>query len=761
MAAANSKTSAAQLGKLETEMKTAFKEGRWEVVRKKADEIRKADPQNRTVERILQKTQEEEKAALKKANAMKIKSLEVKMDQSFRAGDLAAMTQAMEEVKKLDPANAKAMKAEAAISKAKSILEAEIRKEKIRKLSAEVEFFANKADWNQAVTKANELLSVEWDSSVALKVLKKVAIAKKVNYMSLITIQAPKVEKKLGFFARLFGKKTPVSANVSLAPAKEPPRLAAVPIVTKSETSVLKPIAPAVVVPAVLAKPAAPMVIPTHAKPIVEAKPVAPIPVPSAPKPSVFGSSFAKKEEPKAVAVTLPLSIAKPAVLAQAKPTVAQEAKKAEPAKAIPVKVEQKSGFFARLFAKKPMSPAKESPKLTVTPVVTKAVTKETAKIPTVDLKLVSKLATAVDTKPMASAPIPSAPKTSVFGSLLAKKEEPKPAMAPIAISIGVPLGAPTGAPIGISPTPMKPEIKTMPSVVAPVVTKIVTKPMESQLKVEQKTVTKPETKNQEKGNIFTSLFGKEEEPGTTQKPSVSVLETIVAKTAPTQSDAKKEKVPEERTGETFLGFAKMFFRFSIAFIAISAAFFYIENMDTGNAVLGVSFINKENNAIQLHNAALKIEEKQAAVKNYNEEIGKYQGGYVDDHQEVIKKIVANRMDWPAILKKLNEVTESVYEKNAFSQYVQYNNYNYNTETGQLSVSGTLSDPLGKNLTKLAELEEAFRTFPKDPANPTDERKPYFYGLQEFKSFSKNFNAASGRFQSTFNLTLSTKEPKK
>jgi hypothetical protein len=349
-----------------------------------------------------------------------------------------------------------------------------------------------------------------------------------------------------------------------------------------------------------------------------------------------------------------------------------------------------------------------------------------------------------------------------LLGSLFTKKEESKPVMvAP------VPVAAPKPA---VATPPAKSEtsvLKPLSPVVTPLiqkplvapVTPVIAKPVGIQLKVEQKAVAKPEANAPEKGNIFTKLFGQEEVKEGPQKPATSVLETIVAKTAPSKLEAKKEKVPEENTGEMFLKFAGAFLRFSIAFIVISAAFMYVENLDTQNNVLAL--VKWENNAIQLHNASMTLDDKAAKVKQLNEEIDKYKGGYVDENQQVISKIIANRMDWPTILQRLNDVTESVYEKNAISQYVQYNNYSYNGETSQLTVSGTLTDPLGKNLTKLAELEQAFENFPRDPTNPSDDRKPYFYGLQEFKSFSKTFNSSTGRFQSHFTLTLYTKETKK
>jgi len=162
-------------------------------------------------------------------------------------------------------------------------------------------------------------------------------------------------------------------------------------------------------------------------------------------------------------------------------------------------------------------------------------------------------------------------------------------------------------------------------------------------------------------------------------------------------------------------------------------------------------------NASRLHAAAQTLEGLEKDEGKIEKEIKEYQEGYQDKNKEVVQNIVENRLDWPDLIQKLNEVTESVYEKNPLSQYVQYNNYAYDVERGELRVSATLSDPLGKNLTKLAELEEAFRYYPKDKNNPNDEREPYFYGLKDFTSFSKTYSKTTGRYVSNFSLTLYTK----
>lgn len=648
MAAVNPKsnvTPADQVKRLETELKAAFQEGRFEEVRKKAEEMKKADPQNRLAQRILEKVSESEAAAFKRANAEKISDLEKKMDQAFKAGNLAVMTQLAGETKKLDPTNKKALKIEGMIANAKASLEVEIKKEKIRKLMAELAFFTNKADWSGAMAKANEVLALDSGNAAALGALRKAAKAQNVAVPSLVTPAKAVPGKTPGFFARLFGHK----ASEVKAPVAQKPMVSQ-PLPTKESP---KAVAPKVVVP----------VAPVAA----QAKPVEPLAkaVVAGPKPVLATAPAKFIEEKKPVVAVAPVAPA--------------------------------AGLFGSLFAKR----ESEKPAMPV----------------------------------MVSAPAP------------------KPVTAPAQVIVAKPMVSPVVTPVAAPAA--KPSV---PVVVVPHVVPQAAKPVEAQLKVEQKAVAKPETGALEKGNIFTSLFGKKEEMEP-EKPSASVLETIVAKTAPAKSESKVEKRVDEGTGEKWLGFANAFLQFAVAFIVVSAAFLYVENLDTGNQVLSIA--KMENNAIQLHNASVALDAKKGEEQKLNLEIKKFEGGYEDEHRTVINKIVTDRMDWTDILKKLNEVTESVYEKNALSQYVQYNNYSYNAKTGQLTVGATLSDPLGKNLTKLAEIEDAFRNYPKDPQNPKDDRKPYFYGIQEFKSYSKSFNTATGRYQSQFTLTLFTKPQSK
>ncbi|MBI5421940.1 hypothetical protein HZA44_02300 [Candidatus Peregrinibacteria bacterium] len=732
MAAVNPKTNASlpdQIKKLEAELKGAFQEGRFEDVRKKAEELKKVDPQNRLAQRIVEKAGEAEAAAIKKANEGKITALEVKLDQAFKVGNLAVVTQLVEEVKKLDPKNKKAMKVEGVLANARASLDVEMAKEKLRKLMAELAALVSKPDWNGVEKKANEILAIDRKNSVAMGALAKAAKAKGVAVSPVAPAAKPALEEKPGFFARLFGGKKEVP--VAQKPTVSQP-------VPAKVTSTATVVAPAKLIPVPMQPKAVPKMVPAS----VVATPVkpmgAPVAVASQAKkpeevkkaPGLFSRLFGSKVEAKveaakpAVAVAAPKELAKPVVSAQAKPVPMPVVAPMKP-------VEEKKSAVVSVPVVAPVAKPVATPVSISAPI---PVAHEPAKVPT---------PIAMPVAPVKPIAVPVAPVPMVHE--VAKISQPIPVSVVAPKPVVVPVAMPS----------VKPLVPSM--AVSPVVP-AVPKPAQAQLKVEQKTVVKPESGATDKGNIFTSLFGKKEEMEP-EKKTASVLETIVAKTTPVKSESKPKKVVEEGTGERMVGFANAFLQFSIAFILVSAGFLYVENLDTGNQVL--SRVNVVNNAVQLHNAAVELDAKKEEERKLNLEIKKYQGGYEDDHRKTIATIVADRMDWTDLLRKLNEVTESVYEKNALSQYVQYNNYSYNAKTGQLTVSATLSDPLGKNLTKLAEIEEAFRNYPKDPENPKDERKPYFYGVQEFKSFTKNFNAATGRYQSQFSLALYTKEQSK
>ena len=232
----------------------------------------------------------------------------------------------------------------------------------------------------------------------------------------------------------------------------------------------------------------------------------------------------------------------------------------------------------------------------------------------------------------------------------------------------------------------------------------------------------------------------------------------MAAQAAPKSPHATKSAKGRE-AGDFLPKFASAFLQFAVVFALISAAFFYVENYDSGNKVLSLFGDGIKSNAYELRQAADRIDVKKNEKQDKIKEVAKYTGkdALKNAAMETIKTIVATRMDWTDILMKLNEVTETVYAKNSLSQYVQYNNFVYNVASGRFNVSGTLSDPLGKNLTKLAELEAALYTYPRDPENPDDKTVPYFYGLQEFNSFTKSFNQTTGRYQSQFTMILSTR----
>ncbi len=421
----------------------------------------------------------------------------------------------------------------------------------------------------------------------------------------------------------------------------------------------------------------------------------------------------------------------------------AKKAKEAKPAVSAKAK---KPGFFTRLFGKKKPSSPKLSLDKAAKALDTKVVEKpEEAKKPEVKK-------TPVLAEPVTIKAEPVMPKAEPPKSVTPKVEPPKPATQPTAFT-------PPPKPIisipqkPAAPAPATPQIKAEKPIEKPESkTPVVAVPLADAAKKVAPVPAKPAGKSEAgKGNIFTKLFGEKEtaKTGAEEKPSKSIIDTIVEKTEKGKEAEKKARKPEDVTGEGLLRFATVFLEFSVAFILISAGFFYVQNIDEENRVLSL-FKIEENNASRLHSAAQELEGKEEEEKKLNKEIEGYKKGEEDKNEETVQKLIEGRLDWPDLIKKLNEVTESIYEKNALSQYVQYNNYSYDVEKGLLGVSATLSDPLGKNLTKLAEIEVAFRTYP-------DKDAPYFYGLQEFNSFSKSFDTATGRYKSSFSLKLSTK----
>ncbi len=279
--------------------------------------------------------------------------------------------------------------------------------------------------------------------------------------------------------------------------------------------------------------------------------------------------------------------------------------------------------------------------------------------------------------------------------------------------------------------------------------------PMEIKEEAPEKKEAEGGKAEEKKGNIFTRMFKKGEE-ATTQK---SIIDTIVAKTEkkkeikPVVIKEKKEKVAGPDDGTRFLKFSKMFLNFALLFIIISAAFLYVEFIDQENTVLGAIGI-EDNTGSRLHKANETVKEKEREEAVLKKDIELYKGGYNDKDLNVVNTIIDDRLNWPDILAKIKEVTDSVYELNDFFKYIEYDNYSFDAENETVRVSGTLTDPLGRNLTRLVELEEAFIYYPKDKDNPEDDTKPYFQGFKEFTSFSKTLDPQTGKFTSRFQLSF-------
>ncbi|MFH0837957.1 MAG: hypothetical protein V1880_01685 [Patescibacteria group bacterium] len=329
-------------------------------------------------------------------------------------------------------------------------------------------------------------------------------------------------------------------------------------------------------------------------------------------------------------------------------------------------------------------------------------------------------------------------------------KTEKKPAVPkPLAI------GLKKEAPLRLTPIPtppVKPLVVPTPNVKPLVVPQPKPKPAEP---VKQPAPPKDEPK----GNIFTKMFGKKEETMNEK----SIIDTIVARTDKMkekeviQKEMEPEKPDKKGTSLGLLTFSKAFMNFIVIFIVFSAAFLYVEWIDTGNTMLSLAGIS-ENTGGRLHSASEKlgILRRQEAILNKDIEL--YKEGYDDKAVSTIESIIKSRINWPDIFGKINEVTNSVYELNDFFKYIEYNNYSFDAENRTIRVTGALSDPLGRNLTKLVELEEAFKYYPKDKNNPDDTTEPYFTGFKEFTSFSKTLDPTTNRYNSSFQLSFALNE---
>lgn len=298
--------------------------------------------------------------------------------------------------------------------------------------------------------------------------------------------------------------------------------------------------------------------------------------------------------------------------------------------------------------------------------------------------------------------------------------------------------------PAAISPSPVpKPEVRPTPPSL-PVESLSSKEDVAEKKALEEKEPTPAPTKKA-LGNTFTRMFG-----GGDSKGSGSIIDKIVEKT-----DQKKAK-DVQKTPFNWLKFARGMMNVTMVFILFTAGFLYL-SLDPNNTVLGFFGI-EQNTGSNLHAAAEVLSNKETEVEVLKKEIEVYKSGYNDADIALVQSIIDKRIDWPDTFEKIKEVTNSVYDLNDFFNYVEYNNYSLDTDNKTVRLSGTLTDPLGRNLTKLVELEEAFKYYPKDKNNPNDTTKPYFTDLKEMTSFSKSLDEETGRFMSSFQLSFAFNE---
>ena len=258
-----------------------------------------------------------------------------------------------------------------------------------------------------------------------------------------------------------------------------------------------------------------------------------------------------------------------------------------------------------------------------------------------------------------------------------------------------------------------------------------------------------PDIEAQAKGNTFTKMFGH----GSGAAKTGSVIDQIVA------SSEKKKKTPNaslqtkaERQVKRLYSFSKIFANFTAIFIVLTAAFLFVET-DSQNRVLGAVGVD-QNTGSKLHASAESLAEKENEVAVLELQINQFSSGYADSSLGTVQTLIEERINWPDIISKINEVTHSVYELNDFFQYIQYDNYSFDAERQTIRITGTLSDPQGRNLTKLVELEEAFMSFPGDLNDPEDTTLPYFQDFKELTSLRKTFDEKTGRYVSDFQLSF-------
>ncbi len=782
-----------RIKKLEVELKTAFKEERFEDVRKLGGELKSANPENHLAKRLMEKVDKASADKSRRENLDKINNLEKQMKEAFSVGRLMDIAEIAGKIKKIEPENKVVKKMEARIGKAKASLDAQVKKDKIKVISSVIKELMNNEKWDDAAKKANEILDLDWGNSSAYKALKKIAKIKNVELKNLVTVTPPKKEdkpvetqgKKPGFFSKLFKKKEESSDE----------KLALVKAETKEDIKT----------DTKLAAPEKSVVGITESS-----KPVEVNNVDSAAMPAK--AQVSQKDEIKQLEESLKHAL-KDDNIVEAKSLI-EEIKKIDPENKPALKAQIKLDKDKEKFEKKVLKEKIKGLSGEIKDFIKiedwKKIIEKSNELLKIDEKnslAIKSIKKAEEKSTLSKAEMPHPEqekavvqesgkneKGNIFKQMFNKntdnkKEDISSIKAPISKPVTPP--APMAmapkpvtppAPMAMAPvpvqnstskitTPIKPVmptevlLKAKPMVTTPLggiqkpatpVAPIMPAPKPATPVSPTSVAKKAETSSSKKGNIFTKLFNKKVEG---EKPTESIIETIVAQTDQTNKVKREVKKKVDDIGERFLKFSNLFLRFSIVFIIISAAFFYIFNVDKENRTLAL--FGKENNAYVLKGAAEELDGIKKDEKNITKEIEKYKKGYKNEYKDTIDYIISNRMNWSDLLNKLNEVTESVYAKNALAEYVKYNNYSYDVVNGRLTVSATLSDPMGKNLTKLAELEEAFMYYPQDKDNPNEDVKPYFYNMQGFNSYSKALNQATGRYTSNFSLSLSTKEDKK
>ena len=734
--------------KLENEIKKAFQENRYEDVKKIAGMLKSADPQNHLADHLVGKAEKAISEQARKSNELRIKNLEGMMKDAYKDGQLMEIAKIAGEMKKIDPENKVMKKIETKIEKAKAILDAQVRKEKIKALEIQIKDNIKNNRTDETVKKANDLLKLDLKNSIALNILKRIARERKTDLESLITIKpvqavktpeikkdeknnaegikkikleqkidknvkpvtdTDKTEKKPSFFSRIFKKKEMTENREKADVTAEKKSVLSAP--QKTEKDKMKELENNLKL-ALKGKNESKVKEAAWEIRKIEPENKAAINALKKIEEDRKNSEKKAKEEKikaseKEIKVFLKNNesdkVAEKAnellkddprnkTAAKALKEIENLKKKSIAVPAAVLKTEQKQGFFNRLTDLLPKKGKKIDQRAktaeTKFEVVSGVKPAEAKTAPQNEIAREVKIAVtpAVPAEPVNIAqPVkPSANENSENKITPSSFLSPKPSIIKPVIPAKPPVTTFKNA---SQIFPEKTEKAEMPSPVMPTAVP-----------------SEPKTENvPEKGNIFTKLFGKKEEA---EKPAGSIIETIVAQADKTKKQSEITKKEETDTGESFLKFSNLFLKFSVVFILIISAFFYIFNIDENNTVLTLFSI--ENNAITLKNSADKLNDLEKQKDGINKEIDKYKKGYENEYQNTIDSIVKNRLDWPNLIKELNQVTESVYEKNALAKYVQYNNYTYDAASGRLGVSATLSDPLGKNLTKLAELEDAF-----------------------------------------------------